>query len=377
MATKMVPAQTITRAFDIQRVDSEARTVTGYCYVTADCGDGFILPRDVMERATADYMQWANVREMHGKRAVGTAVVEWDETGALMTARISDDDAWKKVEEGVYKAFSVGVKPKKVKRADQGKYLVDDAVWFETSIVDRPADPESAFTIDRVDDADGATDMEVEDEEATPAEDATPAKEEETPAVEERCERWNAERGALADKIKESEPVTLARQAWSVLDSFIWGLFYGDPHASAVESEIRAAFDDVRDYVAPLLAKADVDRSAAPSIARMLSGDDRIERLEAENALARARAEKAEAELKRFLDTTPDPAQAKPQAVTATHLLRQFADSVKPDASKEEKQAGARTEIARILDALTPESSEDARMAAAAEIDRIKRGAGL
>ena len=47
----------------IERRDDEQRTIEGYCYRNADAGDGWVVPRDVMERMTAEYMKFANVEE--------------------------------------------------------------------------------------------------------------------------------------------------------------------------------------------------------------------------------------------------------------------------------------------------------------------------
>ena len=82
----------------IERRDDEQRTIEGYCYRNADAGDGWVVPRDVMERMTAEYMKFANVREMHQPSAVGKAVdLIWDAHGCLMRAKIIDDQAWAKV----------------------------------------------------------------------------------------------------------------------------------------------------------------------------------------------------------------------------------------------------------------------------------------
>jgi hypothetical protein len=134
----------------ITRADEETREVEGYAFVneTVEGEGGIALLRSAMEAATEDYMSWGAIREMHQPSAAGTAVsVEWDEKGAVLRAKIVDDAAWEKVKAGVYKGFSVGVRP----RIMRGK-RVESAQWIETSLVDRPKDSDARFTCFRADD---------------------------------------------------------------------------------------------------------------------------------------------------------------------------------------------------------------------------------
>ena len=134
----------------ISRVNDEQRTVEAYGFVNETVkGEGGIrLKRTSMEAATPDYMKWANIREMHrADSAVGTtSSVKWDEKGAHMTLRVTDDAAWEKVKSGVYKGLSVGVIPEVMRGKD-----VEKCCWMETSLVDRPADPDAKITVFRAD----------------------------------------------------------------------------------------------------------------------------------------------------------------------------------------------------------------------------------
>ena len=125
----------------LERVDPAERRVTAYAFVneTVEGEGGLRLRRSAMEAATPDYMRWANVRRMHQPDAVGVAEqVEWDGAGARMSLRVVDDDAWEKIVAGVYKGLSVGVVPTVV----QGKDVLA-CRWVETSLVDRPRDPDA------------------------------------------------------------------------------------------------------------------------------------------------------------------------------------------------------------------------------------------
>ena len=138
MKTKLKPFNVYA---EITRVNKAERTVEAYAFVNEVVeGEGGVrLKRSSMEAATPDYMKWANIRRMHGKDAVGVArSVEWDETGAKMILEVVDDDAWKKVERGVYKGLSIGVASCVMRGKD-----VESCRWIETSLVDRPADPDA------------------------------------------------------------------------------------------------------------------------------------------------------------------------------------------------------------------------------------------
>ncbi|MEO7716258.1 MAG: hypothetical protein ABIY70_08640 [Capsulimonas sp.] len=129
--------------YPITRVDEAERIVEGYAFVNevVDGEGGVRLKRSAMIDATADYMNWGALREMHGSNAAGTMVsVVWDERGAFVRAKVVDDAAWKKVTEGVYKGFSVGVAPKVMRGLD-----VEKCLWGETSLVDRPKDTDAKF----------------------------------------------------------------------------------------------------------------------------------------------------------------------------------------------------------------------------------------
>src|SRR5712692_3853011 len=133
----------------ITRIDDEERIVEGYCFVNevVDGEGGIRLKRSAMEEATAEYLQWGAIRSMHQPLAAGTALsIVWDEKGALLRGKIVDDQEWRKVKEGVYKGYSVGVAPKLRRGLD-----VEKCVWIENSLVDRPKDWDAKFTLHRAD----------------------------------------------------------------------------------------------------------------------------------------------------------------------------------------------------------------------------------
>lgn len=334
----------------LQRAEGEDRTVTGYCWRNAEADDGFILTREVMERMTADYLKFANLREMHGKSAAGTTSVEWDEHGALMRAVIVDDEAWKKVEAGVYKGFSVGVKPKRVKRV-AGKTEILDGTWYETSLVDRPADPDAVFQLAR---AEGASDEDTCDVE-----------------VEEEAQ---AERGMFKDLI--TDPARMCRAALSVLEDCIWNIRYDDKLVDK-ESAVREAASEFANWLAPNISRmerVDLPDEALERIqgqvttltvdlevsrAEISQRDADIERLKAEN----------DGLLKR-LKTEPDPAQQKPFKVTDVKFLQRISGASSEELDAKEK---AKVEMDDLIRKDWTSATDAEKSAAMTRIEELKR----
>jgi hypothetical protein len=97
-----------------------------------------------------------NLREMHGKSAAGKFVtLECDDKGKSINvcAKVIDDEAWEKVQEGVYTGFSIGGSYEKKWTDSEGlkRYTAKPS---EGSLVDNPANPDTHFTMVK---ADGTT----------------------------------------------------------------------------------------------------------------------------------------------------------------------------------------------------------------------------
>src|SRR5690606_6893747 len=104
---------------------------------------GEIVRKEAIIRALPDYMKLGNIREMHQASAVGKAKeAVIDENGLLIRAKIVDKNAWQKVKEGVYNGFSIGGHVVMQK----GREILD-MVLTEISIVDRPSNPDTIFTL--------------------------------------------------------------------------------------------------------------------------------------------------------------------------------------------------------------------------------------
>lgn len=128
----------------ITKIDAEQRMVWGYASTEAQDDQGEVVKREALDAALADYMRFANIREMHRNSAVGVATeAAVDERGLYLGARIVDDDAWEKVLAGVYKGFSIGGRVTARDPAD--RTIITGLALSEISVVDRPANPEAVF----------------------------------------------------------------------------------------------------------------------------------------------------------------------------------------------------------------------------------------
>ena len=113
---------------------------------------GDIVDPQALKGALADYLEYANVREMHANSAVGTAVkAEIRDNQLWLSVRVVDDSAWKKVKEGVYKGFSIGGRIVKaiLEKLPDGRYIrrILELVLTEISLVDRPANPDARILL--------------------------------------------------------------------------------------------------------------------------------------------------------------------------------------------------------------------------------------
>lgn len=131
---------------EITKIDRERRMVFGYASTEALDSQGEVVRKEAIEAALPDYMRFANIREMHQPSAVGVAKeAEIDDKGLYLAARIVDDEAWRKVTEGVYKGFSIGGRV--TQRDAVQKHVITGVELLEISLVDRPANPEAVIEL--------------------------------------------------------------------------------------------------------------------------------------------------------------------------------------------------------------------------------------
>lgn len=96
-----------------------------------------------LERAMPEWFKYGNIREQHSNIAAGVATkLEQDGSQHIVTARVVDPTSVMKVESGVLKGFSIGIRDPRVAKdkAAPGGRIVDGEI-VEVSLVDRPANP--------------------------------------------------------------------------------------------------------------------------------------------------------------------------------------------------------------------------------------------
>jgi hypothetical protein len=127
-------------------------TLTVYGKATDDSIDidMQICDEEWLKRAMPDWMMsGGNVREQHSNIAAGVATdYEAKSDGHYITALVVDPVSVKKVETGVLKGFSIGIRGPRVIRDSKaaGGRIVDGQI-VEISLVDRPANPNAKMTI--------------------------------------------------------------------------------------------------------------------------------------------------------------------------------------------------------------------------------------
>jgi phage head maturation protease len=127
----------------IAKVDDDQRLIYGYASTPAKDLQGDVITLDAVKQALPDYMEWANIREMHQLCAVGvTESAEVDEQGLKIVGHIVADQTWDKIKAGVLKGLSIGGKVV-ARSGDTIKRLVME----EISVVDRPANPECRISL--------------------------------------------------------------------------------------------------------------------------------------------------------------------------------------------------------------------------------------
>jgi len=121
----------------IQRIDEEQRTI--HCYGTrGDIKDsyGTFIDLDSAVKCMDDYMEFPALREMHQPIAAGKAVeYEVDDKGIFLSAKVVDDDAWKKVKEEVYRGLSIGASEDYTVRAGENLGRIGSKKWQDGDVI--------------------------------------------------------------------------------------------------------------------------------------------------------------------------------------------------------------------------------------------------
>lgn len=111
---------------------------------------GEIIKASAMRKALPDYMKFPTVREMHETWAAGrTLRADVMQDGVTkIAAKIVDEEAVKKVKEGVYNGFSIGGSV--LRRSDKDATVIEELELTEISLVDRPANPDCVLELVKI-----------------------------------------------------------------------------------------------------------------------------------------------------------------------------------------------------------------------------------
>lgn len=128
---------------ELKKFDEDQQMVYGYATKPNLDSHGEIVSLEAIKAALPEYMRFPTIREMHEAKAVGvTKDAKIDADGLWIGAKIVDSEAWNKVKEGVYRAFSIGGI---IKRMTAN--VIDDLELTEISLVDRPANPQAVISV--------------------------------------------------------------------------------------------------------------------------------------------------------------------------------------------------------------------------------------
>jgi hypothetical protein len=162
-AAASVDAEAFAKYYFFKAANPEQRVVVGYASSERIDGQNDIVDSEALQQALDDYMQWANLREMHQPKAVGKVLQATPVKGKIrlsdgtvlvnplrIIAKIVDEDAWQKVKSGILKGFSIGGKVvNSVTQKINGKDIrrITGLTLNEISLVDRPANPDARIVM--------------------------------------------------------------------------------------------------------------------------------------------------------------------------------------------------------------------------------------
>ncbi len=143
---------------EFTKVDEDNKMVYGYATTDSLDSQNEVIEWDATANAVEDYADWRTLKEMHKpETAAGTVpTLTMDEVGLFAGAEVVDDKAWEKVQKGVYKGFSIGgrILEKEVKHDSLlGKDIgyIKAYELDEISLVDKGANPDSDFSLAKID----------------------------------------------------------------------------------------------------------------------------------------------------------------------------------------------------------------------------------
>jgi phage head maturation protease len=167
--TEQIETPNFIKFASFEKASPEQRVVVGYASSERVDGQNDVVDSEALSQALGDYMQWANLREMHQPKAVGKVLSATPVRGTIqlkdgskltnplrIVAQIIDSETWEKVKTGVLKGFSIGGKVlQALTQKMNGKEVrrITGLQLHEISLVDRPANPDARIILMKRDDS--------------------------------------------------------------------------------------------------------------------------------------------------------------------------------------------------------------------------------
>jgi phage head maturation protease len=172
--TEKIETPSFIKFASFEKASPEQRVVVGYASSERVDGQNDVVDSEALSQALGDYMQWANLREMHQPKAVGKVLSATPVRGTIqlkdgskltnplrIVAQIIDSETWEKVKTGVLKGFSIGGKVlQALTQKMNGKEVrrITGLQLHEISLVDRPANPDARIILMKRDDSSSSDD---------------------------------------------------------------------------------------------------------------------------------------------------------------------------------------------------------------------------
>lgn len=271
--------------------DDGTLIVSGIASSESVDSDGEIILSKAIADAIPDYMRFGAVREMHNNSACGTALsmmVVNDKT--MFEALVVDPVAVKKINTGVYKGFSIGGKI--TKRNDVNKNIIEGLKLVEVSLVDRPANPESIFTMVKFDDAEASPQTSATENSAT-------IIQEEKSMSQQETKTENAQQEIVKQEIVKQEempmqekkdPVMMLKEAYGHIQK---GMMLMKECGMGVEEKAEESAPQPKE-----------EETMAYSAKSELHKAEVVSKLENENKELKAELEKRNKEMEHLLEET-------------------------------------------------------------------------
>ena len=138
-----VDTSVFARIVNKERQSDGTLVVTGIATDDTLDVDQQICDPEWLERAMPEWFKFGNIREQHSNIAAGVATkYEINGSQHIVTAHVVDPNSVMKVESGVLKGFSIGIRDPRISKdkSAPGGRIVDGEI-VEVSLVDRPANP--------------------------------------------------------------------------------------------------------------------------------------------------------------------------------------------------------------------------------------------